>query len=98
MPQHLARHLFAASVLAATAAVTTAAGATVGVQSPDTSATLAVCADPGNLPYSSSKLDGFENRVAALLAADMHRTLRYAWLRSGAIFSPARSWRVHAMS
>jgi quinoprotein dehydrogenase-associated probable ABC transporter substrate-binding protein len=41
--------------------------------------TLAVCADPGNLPYSSSKLDGFENRVAVLLAADLHRTLRYAW-------------------
>ena len=41
--------------------------------------TLAVCADPGNLPYSSISLTGFENRIAALLAADMHRTLRYTW-------------------
>jgi mxaJ protein len=41
--------------------------------------TLSVCADPGNLPYSSNKLDGFENRVAALLAADLHWALRYEW-------------------
>jgi mxaJ protein len=53
------------------------AGLCAGVTDKD--AVLAVCADPGNLPYSSTKLDGFENRIAALLASDMHRTLRYAW-------------------
>lgn len=73
MRAHLAKSLFAAAALATAA---TAVGAAEPV---DTGATLAVCADPGNLPYSSSKLDGFENRVAALLAADLHRTLRYAW-------------------
>ncbi|HVU19285.1 MAG TPA: quinoprotein dehydrogenase-associated putative ABC transporter substrate-binding protein [Rhizomicrobium sp.] len=49
------------------------------VRAADAGDPLAVCADPGDLPYSSSKLDGFENRVAELLAADLHRTLRYAW-------------------
>ena len=66
-----ARRLFAAAV-----AVTTAAAAGARAETPVTP--LAVCADPGNLPYSSSKLNGFENRVAEVLAADMHRTLRYA--------------------
>ena len=68
----LARRLFAATALI-TAAASPAARADAS------GATLAVCADPGNLPYSSAKLDGFENRIAALLAADLHRTLRYAW-------------------
>lgn len=58
-------------------AATIFATAASGAETPD--ATLAVCADPGNLPYSSNKLDGFENKVAELLAADMHRSLRYAW-------------------
>lgn len=77
MRAHLARRLFTATAVAAAAAV--GAGPAVGAEPATAGATLAVCADPGNLPYSSSKLDGFENRIAALLAADLHRTLRYAW-------------------
>jgi quinoprotein dehydrogenase-associated probable ABC transporter substrate-binding protein len=72
---HPALRLAAALTVAIAAAAATAARA----EMPDAGATLAVCADPGNLPYSSSKLDGFENRIAELLAADMHRTLRYTW-------------------
>ena len=40
---------------------------------------LRVCADPANLPYSSRNQEGFENKIADLLAADMHRELRYTW-------------------
>lgn len=40
---------------------------------------LAVCADPGNLPYSNDKQEGFENKIAKLLADDMHLELRYFW-------------------
>ncbi|MGM9491815.1 quinoprotein dehydrogenase-associated putative ABC transporter substrate-binding protein [Ideonella sp. YS5] len=40
---------------------------------------LAVCADPANLPFSNERLQGFENRIAQLLADEMHATLRYAW-------------------
>jgi mxaJ protein len=76
MHAYLARRLFAAIAVAG-AAMASAAG--VRAETVDAGATLAVCADPGNLPYSSSKLDGFENRIAALLATDLHRTLRYAW-------------------
>ena len=40
---------------------------------------LRVCADPNNLPFSNAQLEGFENRLAELLARDLHATLRYHW-------------------
>jgi quinoprotein dehydrogenase-associated probable ABC transporter substrate-binding protein len=46
---------------------------------PEPKPVLAVCADPSNLPYSNDKLEGFENKIAAVLANDMHADLRYAW-------------------
>lgn len=41
---------------------------------------LRVCADPNNLPFSNQRREGFENRLAAMVAADLHRPLRYVWL------------------
>jgi quinoprotein dehydrogenase-associated probable ABC transporter substrate-binding protein len=40
---------------------------------------LRVCADPNNLPFSNEKGEGFENRVAELLAEKLHKTLAYVW-------------------
>jgi mxaJ protein len=40
---------------------------------------LRVCADPNNLPFSNRDGEGFENRIAALLAADRHAALEYTW-------------------
>lgn len=40
---------------------------------------LRVCADPNNLPFSNRAREGFENRIADLLAADRHATLEYTW-------------------
>jgi mxaJ protein len=42
-------------------------------------AALRVCADPNNLPFSNDRLEGFENRVAALIAADLGVPLEYTW-------------------
>ena len=42
-------------------------------------APLRVCADPDNLPYSQRDGSGFENRIARLVAQDMHRPLAYFW-------------------
>ena len=42
-------------------------------------ATLRVCADPNNLPFSNARGEGFENRLAALLADDWHAALEYTW-------------------
>ena len=40
---------------------------------------LRVCADPNNLPFSNARREGFENRIAEILARDLHATLRYTW-------------------
>jgi quinoprotein dehydrogenase-associated probable ABC transporter substrate-binding protein len=38
-----------------------------------------VCADPRNLPLSSEKGDGFENKIAELFAAKLGKGLAYTW-------------------
>ena len=40
---------------------------------------LRVCADPNNLPFSNRSQQGFENRIAEMLARDLHRPLEYTW-------------------
>jgi mxaJ protein len=40
---------------------------------------LRVCSDPNNLPYSNDRGEGFENRIAELVARDLGRTVSYVW-------------------
>jgi mxaJ protein len=40
---------------------------------------LRVCSDPNNLPFSNQQQQGFENRIAELLAKDMGVKLEYYW-------------------
>jgi quinoprotein dehydrogenase-associated probable ABC transporter substrate-binding protein len=40
---------------------------------------LRVCADPANLPFSNEKGEGFENKIAELLAAKLGKSLAYTW-------------------
>jgi quinoprotein dehydrogenase-associated probable ABC transporter substrate-binding protein len=40
---------------------------------------LRVCGDPHNLPFSNEKGEGFENKIAELLAAKLGKTLSYTW-------------------
>ena len=40
---------------------------------------LRVCADPNNLPFSNSRGQGFENRIAELVARDLHEKVEYTW-------------------
>ncbi|HEX2204581.1 MAG TPA: substrate-binding domain-containing protein, partial [Longimicrobium sp.] len=40
---------------------------------------LRVCADPNNLPFSNERGEGFENRLAELLAREMGRRVEYTW-------------------
>jgi quinoprotein dehydrogenase-associated probable ABC transporter substrate-binding protein len=64
----LARGAVAALVLAATAA-----------QAAEPQQVLRVCQDPNNLPFSNRDLQGFENKIAALLAADLGWKIEYTW-------------------
>jgi mxaJ protein len=40
---------------------------------------LVVCADPDNMPFSNRAGDGFENKLAQLIAHDLHAQLEYYW-------------------
>src|SRR5712675_40703 len=44
---------------------------------------LRVCADPNNIPFSNMEQEGFENRIATLVAEDLHAQLTYVWQRMG---------------
>lgn len=41
---------------------------------------LSVCADPNNLPFSNERREGFENKLAEIIARDLGREVRYTWL------------------
>lgn len=56
-----------------------AVGATApGVAGPNRPA-LRICADPDNLPFTNARGEGFENRLAELLARDLGAHVEYAW-------------------
>jgi mxaJ protein len=40
---------------------------------------LRVCADPNNLPFSNEQQEGFENKIAALVAREMNVDVEYKW-------------------
>jgi mxaJ protein len=40
---------------------------------------LWVCADRNNLPYSNDREQGFENKLAQMIAQDLGRKLQYVW-------------------
>lgn len=42
-------------------------------------APLRVCADPNNLPFSNRQGEGFENRLAEMIASDLGVKLSYVW-------------------
>jgi quinoprotein dehydrogenase-associated probable ABC transporter substrate-binding protein len=41
--------------------------------------TLRVCSEPNNLPFSNKAGQGFENKIADLVARDMGDTVAYTW-------------------
>lgn len=44
---------------------------------------LKVCSDPDNLPFSNGRREGFENRIAEILARDLNARLEYTWGAQG---------------
>lgn len=72
-PGCLARSAIAALVLVATAQAAEAP------QGQPAQQVLRVCQDPNNLPFSNRALQGFENKIAALLAADLGWKIEYTW-------------------
>jgi mxaJ protein len=54
-----------------------------------------VCADPNNMPFSNRQEQGFENKIARLIARDLGRPLTYFWWpqRRGFIRNTLKSGR-----
>ena len=44
---------------------------------------LRVCSDPANLPFSDKKKQGFENKIADIVADQLKEPVRYFWAPSG---------------
>ena len=51
-----------------------------GKKSSPPSGTLRICVDPNNLPYSNRNHEGFEDKIAELIARDLGLSLHYDWL------------------
>ncbi|WP_184369372.1 MULTISPECIES: quinoprotein dehydrogenase-associated putative ABC transporter substrate-binding protein [Xanthomonas] len=56
----------------------TAASVSAPPPTPDPTV-LRVCADPGNMPLSNQAGEGFQNKIAQVVAAAMGRRLEYEW-------------------
>ena len=49
---------------------------------------LRVCADPDNMPFSNDKGEGFENKLAELIAAKLDAHLEYTWFSEATGYVP----------
>ena len=49
---------------------------------------LRVCADPDNMPFSNAEGEGFENKLAELIAAKLDLPLEYVWFPEGTGYVP----------
>ena len=65
--------------LAALGALAGASAAAAQTAPPPAPAVLRVCANPDNLPFSNVKEEGFENRIATLIAAELRVPVAYTW-------------------
>jgi quinoprotein dehydrogenase-associated probable ABC transporter substrate-binding protein len=59
--------------------LTGTAAASPRAPSPTGRTVLKVCSDPNNLPFSNDRREGFENRIAELVARDLGSTVEYTW-------------------
>jgi mxaJ protein len=74
------RYSLLLSVLAVSSAGAAAVEPATAIPAPEpTTRELTVCADPNNLPFSNKAQEGFENRIASLIARDMRAKLTYVW-------------------
>jgi mxaJ protein len=67
------------AIILATAGVCVVAGVAWSARSQLSPTALRVCADPNNLPFSNARGEGFENRIAALIAQDLGERVEYTW-------------------
>jgi quinoprotein dehydrogenase-associated probable ABC transporter substrate-binding protein len=64
-----------------------AASATESAE-PKSGGMLRVCADPDNMPFSNEKGEGFENKLAELMAQKLDAQLEYSWFPEATGYVP----------
>ena len=69
----------AAATVLATALLAAGSGAWAQIGELVDRSRLRVCADPNNLPFSNQAGEGFENKIAELLAESLGVGLQYTW-------------------
>ena len=84
-PRRAARSLAtaAACLLAALLGV-----ASAQVAESTSASSLRVCADPDNMPFSNDKGEGFENKLAELIAQKLDARLDYSWFAEATGYVP----------
>lgn len=73
------QRLLVVSALLGLAMLSTAAESASTDREGRNTAFLTVCGDANNLPFSNDRMQGFENRIAELIAQHLQRPLRYRW-------------------
>ena len=72
---------FSIMIMLAAANVFTALGETPSTQPTASSPrrVLRISADPNNLPFTNDRLEGFENKIAEIIAREMDADIQYIW-------------------
>jgi mxaJ protein len=73
------RHLTAGVVVLCAMGTAASPRLATSARAPASLGALRVCADPNNLPFSNERGEGFENRLASLIARDLHARVEYTW-------------------
>jgi mxaJ protein len=76
---HDSRYRVRVPTLAALAALALVAPVSAQRPAPLKPGLLRVCADMDNLPFSNQKGEGYENKIADLIANEWHSKLEYTW-------------------
>lgn len=74
-----AKLVYRGALVALLATVALAAPARAQRPAPLKPGLLRVCADMDNLPFSNQKSEGYENKIAELIANEWHSRLEYTW-------------------
>ena len=61
---------------------------TGGAEAAHAAPVLRVCADPDNMPFSNDKGEGFENKLAELIADKLGQDLEYTWFQETTGYVP----------
>ena len=73
------RNLTAGIVVLCSVGTAASPRAVTSARAPASLGALRVWADPNNLPFSNERGEGFENRLASLIARDLHARVEYTW-------------------